>query len=51
MITWALVPPTPKELTAAHRGDAVRGQGTSDVGTARRVPPRSMCGLSLLKWT
>ena len=45
-ITWALVPPTPNELTPAQRGCAPRGHGVSAVGIASRVPSSEMCGLS-----
>ena len=39
----------PKELIAAQRGSAERGQGVSEVGISSRVPASEMCGLSLVK--
>ena len=40
--TLALVPPTPNELTAAHRGSGPEGHGVSVVGTESRVPSNEM---------
>ena len=40
--TWALVPPTPNELTPARRGSAPRGQGLSRLKIACAYPRASI---------
>jgi hypothetical protein len=46
---FALVPPTPNELTAAQRGKGLSGNGVKAVEIASRVPSNEICGLSLVK--
>ena len=43
--TWALVPPSPNELTAARRGRSERFHGRSSVFTKKGLPAKSICGL------
>ncbi|CAM3866271.1 hypothetical protein COSO111634_27445 [Corallococcus soli] len=46
---WALVPPTPKELTAARRGVSPAGQGRKVVLTKKGPASKSICGLAFSK--
>ena len=47
-ITWALVPPTPNELTPARRGaPSRRGQSARCALTWNGVPSKSIAGLAL----
>ncbi len=48
-MTWALVPPTPKELTPARRGRSARGHGCRLAVTWKGVRAKSIDGLGALK--
>src|SRR6185437_6724996 len=44
-MTWALVPDTPNEDTAARRGRPVSGHGTARVTSSTRPLDQSACGV------
>ncbi len=48
-MTWALVPPTPKELTPARRGRPLRCQGRDSVLTKKGLFSKSICGFGFVK--
>src|SRR5215831_12548384 len=46
-MTWAFVPPNPKELTPARRGFGPDGQGSRVRGTRSGTTVQSICGVSV----
>lgn len=49
-MTWALLPPYPKELTLARRTPVSLFQSITSVGTSILSPLKSMAGLGVLKY-
>ena len=49
-ITWALVPPMPREVTPARRGTPSVSQSRSSVLTKNGLLAKSICGFGRSKW-